>query len=66
MSSAPRYIRNFHENHNDIKIEKVSPVKQVLKYTKFYAVDPYLKAFNQLTQPKAGSNLAAVNGSILR
>ena len=52
MSSAPKYIRQFKENHSDIKIEKVSPIREVLKIGKYYGVDPYLKAWNQLVPGK--------------
>ena len=49
MSSAPKYFRQFRENHENIKIEKVSPIKQVIKIGKYYTIDPYLKAWNKLT-----------------
>ena len=67
LSSAPRYVRNFRENTQDIKIEKVSPLKEVLKLGKYYGVDPYLRAWNRLvpggdkTQPKPENlNLATI------
>lgn len=66
MSSAPKYIQNFRENHNNIKIENVSPVKQVLRFTKYYAVDPYLRAFNSLTPHLNKISLASLNSAVSR
>ena len=73
MSSAPKYIRNFREEHNDIKIEKMAPIKQVLKLGKYYAIDPYLRAWNKLAPVKSrfipqkpSPNLTAVSSSVLR
>jgi hypothetical protein len=51
MASAPRYVRTFKEHHNNLKLEKVSPLRQVIRFTKYYSVDPYLKAWKSL-QPK--------------
>ena len=73
LSSAPRYVRNFRENTQDIKIEKVSPIKKVLKLGKYYGVDPYLRAWNNLipgddnTQPEPENvNLATLETSASR
>jgi hypothetical protein len=55
LSSAPKYIRNFRENHNDIKIETISPIKKVLKIGRYYAVDPYLRAWNRLVPGRESS-----------
>jgi hypothetical protein len=59
MISAPKYFRQFRETHQDIKIEKVSPIKQVLQIGKYYAIDPYLRAWDKLA-PVSSSNLAAI------
>jgi hypothetical protein len=72
MSSAPRYVRQFKERKSDIKIERVSPIKEVLKLSKYYAVDPYLKAWNQLvpkkdpTVPQPSVNLAVAGNPVSR
>ncbi|MBL7698195.1 MAG: hypothetical protein JNK79_08560 [Chitinophagaceae bacterium] len=65
LSSAPRYVRQLKENKEDIKIEKMSPLKEVLKLGKYYGVDPYLRAWNRLTpgndepaKAKPAANLA--------
>ena len=59
MSSAPKYWRQFRENHQDNKIEKVSPIKQVLQIGKYYTIDPYMRVWNQLNPTKT-TNLATI------
>ena len=59
MSSAPKYFRQFRENHQDIKIEKISPFKQVLQIGKYYTIDPYVRVWNQLNPVKT-TNLATI------
>lgn len=73
LSSAPRYVRQMRDNKGDIKIEKVSPIKEVLKMGKYYGVDPYLRAWNRLapkseeTKPKPENiNLATLNAPASR
>ena len=66
MSSAPRYLREFRQNHHEIKIEKVSPLQQVLKIGKYYTVDPYIRVWNRLSPAPATTNLAAVEEPVSR
>ena len=73
MSSAPRYIRQFRENHEDIKIEKASPIREVLKLGKYYGIDPYLRVWNQLSPKQkkiapvsARPNIALINNPVSR
>ena len=66
LSSAPRYVRQFRQNHEDIKIEKVSPVKQVLKIGKYYTIDPYIRAWNRLTPSHDNTNLATISKPVSR
>jgi len=61
MSSAPRYLREFRQNHQEIKIEKVSPLQQVLKIGKYYTIDPYIRVWHRLAPAPFTNNLAAVN-----
>ncbi len=65
MSSAPKYVRQFRENHEDIKIEKVSPFQQVLKIGKYYTVDPYIRTWKKLS-PGSSNNIATVQNPGLR
>ena len=60
LSSAPRYFRDFRQNHQDIKIEKVSPIQQVLKIGKYYTVDPYIRVWRQLSPAPSTNNLAII------
>jgi hypothetical protein len=60
MSSAPRYLREFRQNHQEIKIEKASSLKQVLKIGKYYTVDPYIRVWNRLSPAPSGNTLVAV------
>jgi len=48
MSSAPKYLKQFNETHEKIRIEQVNPIKQALKIGKAYTIDPYLRAFNKV------------------
>ena len=66
LSSAPRYLREFRQNHHDIKIEKVSPLQQVMKIGKYYTVDPYIRAWNRLSPAPVTTNFAAVKEPVLR
>ena len=60
MSSAPRYLREFRQNHKEIKIEKVSPLQQVLKIAKYYTIDPYVRAWNKVSPSPLVNRIAAV------
>jgi hypothetical protein len=60
MSSAPKYYREFRQNHREIKIESVSPIQQVLKIGKYYTVDPYIRVWNRLAPSSSTSNLAVI------
>lgn len=62
LSSAPRYMRNFRQNHHDIKIEKISPIQQVLKLGKYYTIDPYIRVWHHLTPAATQENLAIAGG----
>ncbi len=62
LSSAPRYLREFRQNHQEIKIEKVSPIQQVLKLGKYYTIDPYIKVWHRLAPAPANENLAVAGG----
>ncbi len=66
LSSAPRYFREFRKNHEDIKIEKVSPIRQVLKIGKYYTVDPYIRVWNRLSPTPSESNLVVIPGRTSR
>ena len=66
MSSAPRYLREFRQNHQEIKIEKVTPLQQVLKIGKYYTVDPYIRAWNRLSPAPSTTNLAVVKEYVSR
>jgi len=59
LSSAPKYVRQFREHHNELKIERISPIKQVLKIGKYYTIDPYIRTWNRLTPSSSTSNLAS-------
>jgi hypothetical protein len=48
LTSAPKYVRQFRESHNNIKIERSYPFREVLKIGKAYTIDPYIRAFNSL------------------
>ena len=63
MSSAPRYFREFRQNHKEIKIEKVSPLHQVLKIGKYYTIDPYIRAWNRLSPTATSDNLATISAT---
>jgi len=65
MSSAPKYIQQFRENHEDIKIENVSPLQHVLKIGKHYTIDPYIRSWKKLS-PGLTNNLATVQNPGLR
>jgi len=65
MSSAPKYVRKFRENHEDIKIEKTSPIQQVLKIGKYYTIDPYIRTWKRLS-PGSSNNIATVQNPGLR
>ena len=56
LTSAPKYVKQFRQHHEDIKIESVSPIKAVMEIGKAYAIDPYLRAWNHLKS--ADLNLA--------
>ena len=66
MSSGPKYLRQFRETHNNIKIESVSPIRQVIQVGKFYTIDPYLKAWNKLKPAQTTHNLAAISNPVSR
>lgn len=66
LSSAPKYVRTFREHHIDIKIEKVPPFKQVLKFGKYYTIDPYIRIWNRLTPSSTDNNLASNSTPVLR
>lgn len=61
MSSAPRYLRDFRQNHKEIRIEKMSPLQQVMKLGKYYTIDPYIRVWNRLSPAPGTSNLAAIS-----
>lgn len=52
LASAPKYVRHIRSNTNDTKIEKISPVKEVLKLGKYYAIDPYVRVWTRLSPTK--------------
>lgn len=60
LASAPRYVRTFKENHNHIKIEKPAPLRQLMKYTKYYGIDPYVRVWNRLTPSNESRNIAGL------
>jgi hypothetical protein len=64
MSSAPRYLREFRQNHQEIKIEKASPIQQVIKIGKYYTIDPYIRAWNHMNPAPSTNNLATIPASI--
>ena len=66
MSSAPKYLREFRQNHHEIKIEKVRPLQQVLKMGKYYTVDPYIRVWNRLSPAPAITNLAVAKEPVSR
>ena len=66
LSSAPKYVRDFREHHNDIKMESVSPIRQMLKIGKYYTIDPYIRTWNRLTPPSTGNNLATNSTQLSR
>ncbi len=66
MSSAPKYLREFRQNHREIKIEKVTPLQQVLKMGKYYTVDPYIRAWNRLSPASSTTNLADAKEPVSR
>lgn len=55
LTSAPKYLRHIRSTTNDIKIKNSLPVKEVLRLGKYYAIDPYLRAWNHLSPIKGKS-----------
>ena len=66
LSSAPRYLREFRQNHQEIKIEKASPFQQVLKIGKYYTIDPYIRVWNHVSPTPSATNIATVQAPVSR
>lgn len=60
LASAPRYVRTFKQNHNHIRIENPAPLRQLINYTKYYGIDPYVRVLKQLTPSTADRNMAGL------
>lgn len=63
LASAPKYMRHIRSSTNDTKIEKISPVREVLKLGKYYGIDPYVRVWTRLspTQDKTIPSATPVN-----
>lgn len=61
LASGPKYVRQLKSDTSDIKIEKVSPVKEVLKLGKYYGIDPYVRAWSRLSPSIQKTNPATSN-----
>ncbi|HUQ66269.1 MAG TPA: hypothetical protein VM101_08945 [Flavitalea sp.] len=59
MNSAPKYIRQFRQTHENIKIQTPIPIKQVLKMGQYYTITPYVQAWVKLSAP-VKSNFAVI------